>query len=88
MNDLGAAIWLEGPSFGSRAETGRPASAEMWDMALAEHQHGLDLSEAGWYRDPDGEHNLRYFDGSGWTGHVTHYGPTPCDGCSDPAIDS
>ena len=57
-------------------------------MALADHQYGLDLTEAGWYRDPDGEHNLRYFDGSGWTGHVTHYGPMPCDGCSDPAIDS
>jgi hypothetical protein len=26
---------------------------------------------AGWYADPSGAFSLRYWDGSGWTGHVT-----------------
>jgi hypothetical protein len=28
------------------------------------------LSEAGWYKDPTGQHELRWFDGSTWTSHV------------------
>jgi hypothetical protein len=43
--------------------------------------HELTVS-AGWYPDPRGEHHLRYFDGSVWTSHVTHFGPTPCHGCA------
>lgn len=35
----------------------------------------------GWYHDPSGQHQMRYFDGDGWTEHVTHSGPTPCRGC-------
>lgn len=35
----------------------------------------------GWFEDPQGLHRLRYFDGSVWTDHVTHFGPTPCRGC-------
>jgi hypothetical protein len=50
-------------------------------MALVEHQHGIDRTDAGWYPDPDREHRDRYFDGSTWTGNVTHFGPTPCEGC-------
>ena len=51
-------------------------------MALTDHHHESTLMEAGWYPDPDQLHELRYFDGATWTGHVTHYGPTPCAGCS------
>jgi hypothetical protein len=28
-------------------------------------------AEAGWYPDPSGRYNLRYFDGATWTSHVT-----------------
>lgn len=51
-------------------------------MALAEEKSTLEATEAGWYPDPDRIHQLRYFDGTGWTSHVTHNGPTPCEGCS------
>ena len=36
---------------------------------------------AGWFPDPKRQHHLRYHDGRGWTEHVTHFGPAPCDGC-------
>src|SRR3954453_1850334 len=29
---------------------------------------------AGWLADPSGEHELRYWDGAGWTGHVVDAG--------------
>lgn len=38
---------------------------------------------AGWFTDPRREHRLRYFSGSKWTEHVTHFGPQPCGGCSE-----
>ena len=41
-----------------------------------------DLGTAGWFSDPHEIHKLRYFDGSRWTDHVTHFGPTPCQGCN------
>ena len=36
--------------------------------------------ESGWFADPDGRHELRYFDGSGWTGHVADGGIAGVDG--------
>lgn len=39
------------------------------------------VAEPGWYRDPREIHQLRYFDGTIWTPHVTHAGPSPCDRC-------
>lgn len=39
------------------------------------------LTEPGWFADPLGQHELRYFDGRTWTNHVTHNGPKPCPGC-------
>ena len=55
-------------------------------MAVVEHQT-VEVGKPGWFPDPDHLHNLRYFDGQAWTDHVTHFGPTPCPGCSyDPAM--
>lgn len=49
-------------------------------MAVIERtMSGVD--EPGWHPDPTGEHNLRYFNGTVWTDHVTHHGPMPCSGC-------
>lgn len=50
-------------------------------MAVIEHTQ-VTVEKAGWYPDPDRQHNLRYFDGRSWTAHVTHYGPSPCGGCA------
>lgn len=32
------------------------------------------LPPAGWYPDPSGRHEQRYWDGKGWTGHVSSGG--------------
>jgi hypothetical protein len=56
-------------------------------MAVIE-QPTTEATRAGWFSDPTGLHDLRYFDGSDWTEHVTHFGPTPCDGCAHRATDS
>ena len=37
------------------------------------------MSEAGWQADPFGRHELRYFDGSAWTAHVSDGGVTSSD---------
>jgi len=50
-------------------------------MAVIE-QPTVEVHNAGWFPDPHHQHNLRYFNGEKWTEHVTHYGPTPCHGCS------
>ncbi|MEM9566608.1 MAG: DUF2510 domain-containing protein [Actinomycetota bacterium] len=52
-------------------------------MAVIDHPTIATATEPGWFDDPLGEHNLRYFDGTSWTDHVTHFGPTPCTGCAD-----
>ena len=36
-------------------------------------------SPAGWYADPLGRHQLRYYDGSQWTEHVSSNGTTSID---------
>ena len=50
-------------------------------MAVIE-QTESEVAKPGWFADPLGQHNLRYHDGTEWTDHVTHHGPTPCEGCS------
>lgn len=50
-------------------------------MAVIE-QPSTDTVQPGWFPDPLGLHNLRYFDGADWTDHVTHFGPTPCPSCA------
>ena len=37
------------------------------------------MAEAGWLPDPDGAHELRYWNGSGWTEHVSDQGVTGID---------
>ncbi len=37
--------------------------------------------DRGWHDDPFDQHALRFHDGNGWTEHVTHHGPVPCQGC-------
>ncbi|MDH4363587.1 MAG: DUF2510 domain-containing protein [Acidimicrobiia bacterium] len=39
------------------------------------------VAAKGWHDDPWRNHDLRYHDGTGWTEHVTHFGPVPCPGC-------
>ncbi len=37
------------------------------------------LLPAQWYPDPSGRHELRYWEGSSWTGHVSDHGVTSLD---------
>lgn len=56
-------------------------TADGHPMAVIE-QPATETADPGWFTDPLGLHRLRYFDGAGWTEHVTHFGPTPCRGCA------
>lgn len=56
--------------------TDDPSSAHLSSVGA----HG-EATLAGWYDDPQQRHRMRYFSGSEWTQHVTHFGPTPCTGC-------
>lgn len=42
-------------------------------------------TKKGWHTDPEGQHDLRFHDGTDWTEHVTHFGPVPCRGCAHTA---
>ncbi len=61
-----------------RLPAGIPASRSVTQPT---NQRSTDQLAAGWFDDPEAKHRMRYFDGNGWTEHVTHYGPTPCSGC-------
>ena len=37
------------------------------------------MAEASWLADPTGAHELRYWNGSGWTEHVSDQGTTGQD---------
>ena len=37
------------------------------------------LLDEGWYPDPTGRYEARYWDGQKWTKHVSHYGATGTD---------
>lgn len=37
------------------------------------------LLKAGWYSDPTGRYEARYWDGQKWTKHVSHYGAVGTD---------
>ena len=44
-----------------------------------QQQHQPQQSPAGWYADPLGRHQLRYYDGRQWTEHVSSNGQTMID---------
>lgn len=37
------------------------------------------LLDQGWYADPTGRYEARFWDGQKWTGHISHYGATGKD---------
>ena len=37
------------------------------------------LLDQGWYADPTGRYEARFWDGHKWTGHISHYGATGKD---------
>ena len=39
----------------------------------------LPLLDEGWYPDPTGRYEARYWDGQKWTKHVSHYGAVGTD---------
>jgi len=59
----------------------RRAGASSRTAATTSGMTGSTPITAGWFDDPEALHRMRYFDGDGWTTHVTHFGPTPCSGC-------
>jgi hypothetical protein len=42
-------------------------------------QSTLGVGAAAWYADPCDRHELRYWDGETWTGHVSDHGQTSVD---------
>lgn len=52
------------------ASTGAPAEAE----AAGDPQPGQPLPPADWYADPSGRFEMRYWNGSDWTEHVSRKG--------------
>ncbi len=60
-------------------EERRPAATRVAATETVERR--MAPTVAGWFDDPEAQHRMRYFDGDGWTAHVTHFGPTPCSGC-------
>ena len=55
---------------------GRPRAAEPANRRQADEQAAAAASAApaGWYADPAGRYELRYWDGSAWTEHVSRAG--------------
>ncbi|KIE52513.1 MAG: DUF2510 domain-containing protein [Acidimicrobiaceae bacterium] len=37
------------------------------------------LLDKGWYADPTGRYEARFWDGKKWTSHISHYGATGTD---------
>lgn len=59
----------------------RPGDVSSHDDDGASGIASTKATAPGWYSDPFEMHRMRYFSGSDWTDHVTHFGPTPCLGC-------
>lgn len=79
-------LWCEGDNTrGHRMsiiDDRRGADHFVAESTAKTQQRRMTSPTAGWFDDPDALHRLRYFDGNGWTSHVTHFGPTPCSGCA------
>lgn len=73
------------PRFKSSAKNAQDKLGEAinWDDAVGEGRgrseavaKPADFVPAGWHTDPSGRHELRYWDGSDWTDHVSDQGKT------------
>ncbi len=51
-------------------EPGEPVVADRFGFGSS-HPPPAELPPAGWYRDPSGRHERRYWDGKGWSEHVS-----------------
>lgn len=65
------------PSCGLRAD---PRRAAPYRVAVARpHLPPPPLLDPGWYPDPTGRYEARYWDGRKWSSHISHYGATGAD---------
>ncbi len=71
------------PAWGaSVAQPAMPTAAAIPVTPVANHapsESATDASPAGWHADPMGRHELRYWDGSVWTSHVSSQGTQSVD---------
>jgi len=49
------------------------------DAAVVRFAQQAGGAPPGWYPDPSGRHQLRYWDQGEWTGHVSNEGATAVD---------
>jgi putative membrane protein len=61
------------------AELSRAARAQVPDPPAVRAPAGLDAVPPGWYRDPSGRHELRYWSEGRWSEHVSTNGVTSVD---------
>jgi hypothetical protein len=57
----------------------QPALAPQVASAAAPQAASASAPQADWYSDPSGRHQLRYWDGAGWTAHVSNNGQASVD---------
>ncbi|TLM96083.1 MAG: DUF2510 domain-containing protein [Actinobacteria bacterium] len=55
-----------------------------WDKAqrfenIRDEEESVPAAPAGWYADPHGRHQHRYWDGNVWTAYVADYGVSGTD---------
>ena len=74
-------IWIFGTLLSIIAcSTGLHPNSDRSALAPAAVESGPpDRAFAAWLTDPTGRHELRYFDGTGWTAHVANSGVTSLD---------
>ena len=61
-----------------------------WDVVRVRTREEVVMAPEGWYPDPHGDHEHRYWDGQRWTEHVASFGVTlrdPSDGPLLPAVE-
>ncbi len=61
-------------SYGTAAPSPQPASQTPSVVTAAASTSSTGGTPAGWYHDPSGRYELRYWDGSQWTEHVARAG--------------
>lgn len=63
-----------GSSYGSTYGTATPVDATSSAYSAQAAQPAASTTPAGWYPDPSGRFELRYWDGGAWTEHVSRQG--------------